>query len=295
LHEFEKQRLVEEENIRSVTDTGIPDMALTSNWMLRTNWAETFNGADRQLLLRFTESPIANGQPLQLGIHGTTALSSESGDERELVAIGDATDRFFDRCEDTALHTDNSVRCWLRSQIPGCAYKAPFRLPGRKGTTVRYRRHWKRMLYASIRLYRLGEAVCVKVIGLSLSKERQRAVENLLAVVQAVSSDETSSRLPECSTLPSGPPHPSDGMKTHNDDGSGDVGGMLSDDNDGVSEDSDRSDESSSNGDYEGPEKCDGNEDRVVDIESRSEAEPWNHALPTGGELCVKPKSQNIV
>lgn len=151
--------------------------------MLRTNWAQTFNRANRRLLLRLTDFPIANGKPLQLGFHDTTAISSKVENERQLVAISDAIDRFFNRSENTARHINNSVRCWLRSQIPGRIYKALFRLPGRKTTTVRYRGYWKRMLYALIRLYRLGESFCAELIGRTLSNEQQRAVKDLLSVV----------------------------------------------------------------------------------------------------------------
>ncbi|KAF2716181.1 hypothetical protein K431DRAFT_279485 [Polychaeton citri CBS 116435] len=62
--------------------------------------------------------------------------------EEDRLAAGDrvanATDLFFDRCKDTLRHTDHSLRCWLRSQVIGQAYKAPFSLPGRKRTTQQY-------------------------------------------------------------------------------------------------------------------------------------------------------------
>jgi hypothetical protein len=81
------------------------------------------------------------------------------------------------------------------------------------------------MLYALVRLYRLGEAVYMEMIGRALSKEQQRAVENLLAVVQAMSADQTSRTLSACSTTPSGLPRTSDQIKTRSDDGSDDSAG----------------------------------------------------------------------
>ena len=128
LHEAKSYRLTQGERIRSATDTGIDDLALTSNWMRRTDLARTFDGADRRLL-RLETPPAANGEPLMLGHRGTTLIFSNAADEQQLWMLGRAVDRFFDRCTDTALHTDTSVRCWLRSEIHGQAYKAPFELP----------------------------------------------------------------------------------------------------------------------------------------------------------------------
>jgi hypothetical protein len=48
---------------------------------------------------------------------GENLTSAE--DEQRLVLIGIAIDRFFDRCEDTVLHTDHSLLCWLGSQHLG--------------------------------------------------------------------------------------------------------------------------------------------------------------------------------
>ena len=111
LHEAETRRLTEWDWNRSATDTGIDDLALTSNWMRRTNWACTFDGVDRRLLLRFAERPTPNGNCLVLGNLGTTSMFSDAMDEQRLLAIGPAIDRFFDRCEDTVRHTDTSIRC----------------------------------------------------------------------------------------------------------------------------------------------------------------------------------------
>lgn len=114
IHAEEKQRLRERARNQSTTDTGIDDLALTSNWMRRTGrtgWADTLVGMDRRLLQALSQSPAWNKRRLELGQYGAEMLYSAADDERRLSAIGRAVDHFFDRCEDTARHTDHSVRC----------------------------------------------------------------------------------------------------------------------------------------------------------------------------------------
>ena len=101
LHEEEPKRLENREHNRSTTDTGIDDLALTSNWMRRTGWAGTFAGVDRRLLLALSQSPARDGCALDLGEYGSKTLCNPADDERRLIVIGRAIDRFFDRCEDT--------------------------------------------------------------------------------------------------------------------------------------------------------------------------------------------------
>lgn len=130
----EERYLAHQDGQRTSTDTGIDDLALTSNRMRRTAWAETYKGIDRRWLLAVRGRPAAEGCNLYLGVRGARELYSSSEDERKLATFGRAVDRFFDRCEDTVRHTDHSVRCWLRGQVVGRPYKAPFQLPSRKST-----------------------------------------------------------------------------------------------------------------------------------------------------------------
>lgn len=62
LHEEEQQRLIQVDRNRSVTDTGVDDFTLTSNWMRRTGWAATFAGSDRHLLSLLDQNPTHDGQ-----------------------------------------------------------------------------------------------------------------------------------------------------------------------------------------------------------------------------------------
>lgn len=140
---------------RDATDTGIDDLAATSNWMHRTGWAETYKGVDLRLLLALRQSPAVNGHPLPLGIYDSLEIHSSSEDELKLLVVSQGIDRFFDRCENTVRYTDYSVRGWLRGQIVGRPYKAPFHLPGGTSTTSKYRAIWKCMLFFHIRMYRL--------------------------------------------------------------------------------------------------------------------------------------------
>jgi hypothetical protein len=84
--------------------------------MRRTGWATTF-AADRYLLSMLDQFPVMNGRGLELGSYGSTIVYSNAKDERCLVAIGEAVDRFFDKCEDTVKHTSRYIRCWLRSSV----------------------------------------------------------------------------------------------------------------------------------------------------------------------------------
>lgn len=175
----EMRHLDRQDHQRNATDTGIEDLAATSNWMRRTGWAETYKGVDRRLLLALRRTPAVEGYALRLGVYGAQDLHSSSDDERKFKALDRAVDRFFDRCEDTALHTDHSVRCWLRGQIPGRAYKSPFQLPGRRSTTTKYRAVWKSMLFYLIRTHRLDSEFRRLHAPSKLSVSLSRATERL--------------------------------------------------------------------------------------------------------------------
>jgi hypothetical protein len=128
LHLDERKRLISN---RSVTnDIGSSDMALNTNWMRRTCWAETFAGADRKLLVQLAQIPRAAERDLALGVYEGSAMYSSRKDECKLSYLVTALDRVFDRCEDTVRPTDVSLRCLLRSSYPDRTYKAPFELVG---------------------------------------------------------------------------------------------------------------------------------------------------------------------
>ncbi|KAJ5052595.1 hypothetical protein J3E74DRAFT_469583 [Bipolaris maydis] len=144
----------------SSIDTSSPDMALNTNWMRRTQWAETFVGADRKLLVQLAQIP-----------------SKE--DELKLRHIVTTLDRVFDRCEDTVRHTDVSIRCLLRSSYPDRTYKAPFELVGRKATTQGYRRLFKKAVCFCVRFWRLGEPVRQNLLRRSLTDAQDQALKQL--------------------------------------------------------------------------------------------------------------------
>ncbi|KAK5109833.1 hypothetical protein LTR85_002038 [Meristemomyces frigidus] len=189
LHQDEKERMSSNACIPSTTDTGIDDLALTSNWMRRTGWAQTFANADRSMLLVLAEGPAADGYRLELGRHGDKVLWSSAQDERALAVAGRAVDQFLDRCEDTARHTDQSIRCWLRGQTLGQPYKAPFELPGRKATRSRYRSLCKRFVFFVLRLSRLGCAVQADILSMQLSQEQWTVVGGLWTLLQSQGED----------------------------------------------------------------------------------------------------------
>ena len=56
LHEQEQERLMAQSGRVACDDTGIDDLASTSNWMRRTKWAETYRGVDRRLLIELRQA-----------------------------------------------------------------------------------------------------------------------------------------------------------------------------------------------------------------------------------------------
>jgi hypothetical protein len=93
---------------------GTPDdLILSNNWIRRTSWVQMFAKMDRGLLLSLARTPVTQG--LWMGAEGEGERVILARDERRLVLISIAIDKFFDRCEDTVMHTDHSLLCWLRS------------------------------------------------------------------------------------------------------------------------------------------------------------------------------------
>lgn len=184
LHEQEEERLACRDSNIVYDDTGIDDLASTSNWMHRTNWAKRYKGVDRRLLLKLRGAPAAGGQKLHLGRYGLEEACSSESHETCLVTTGRAVDRFFDRCEDTIRHTDHSVLCWLRGQIIGRPYKAPFNLPARKKTTAKYRGIWKSMIFFYMRLSLLEVRLRREFLHVRLSKSQSEACQRLLAALE---------------------------------------------------------------------------------------------------------------
>lgn len=195
LHMEEQRRIAAADQRCSATDTGTDDLACTSSWMRRTGWATTFAGTDRVLLLLLADPPAARESCLKLGKYGAAEVHSSADDERQLVVVSQAVDRFFDRCENTARNTEHSIRCWLRSQIPGQPYKAPFELPGRGSTRVRYRSCWKRLLYFAFRLHRLDRSMREGFLGVQLSPRQHEAIQETWMALQLHSAKPTANTL----------------------------------------------------------------------------------------------------
>jgi hypothetical protein len=177
LHLDERERLISSRKVTN--DIGSCDMALNTNWMRRTGWAETFAGADRKLLVQLAQIPRDEERNLALGIYDGIAMYSSSKDECQLSYLVTALDRGFDRCEDTVRHTDVSIRCLLRSSYPDRTYKAPFELVGRKATTEGYRRLFKKAVCFCVRFWRLNPAVRQKLLQRSLTDAQDQSLREL--------------------------------------------------------------------------------------------------------------------
>ena len=62
-------------------------MALNTNWMRRTGWAETFAGADRKLLVQLAQIPRDAERNLALGVYDGIAMYSSRKDECQLCRV----------------------------------------------------------------------------------------------------------------------------------------------------------------------------------------------------------------
>lgn len=188
IHVAETERIAQRH--RSSRDDTAMDPLHLSNWMRRTGWTKMFSGINCRLLTQLAQPPVLHGERLlpRHGGHGSIAYSLE--DERNLAKIGAAIDRFFDRCEDTVLHTDHSLLCWLRSQYLGKTYKAPFELSGRKATQTRYRSLWKRMIYFCVRAYIFrSRGTSEETLDLPFSTLAWQAVQSLWEAVSEMTDD----------------------------------------------------------------------------------------------------------
>ncbi|KAL9567431.1 hypothetical protein ACKAV7_008381 [Fusarium commune] len=92
---------------------------------------------------------------------------------------GKALDRLFDRCADTVVHTDVSVRRWLRGRFPDRPYKAPFELVVRSASESQYRNELKRCLCFWLRVLQLPKYVVPSVIGRGMSMPQSEMLEQL--------------------------------------------------------------------------------------------------------------------
>jgi hypothetical protein len=177
MHRDERERLISSQKVTN--DMGSCDMALNTNWMRRTDWAETFDGADRNLLVQLAQIPHNTERNMTFGIYDGIAISSSRKDECQLSYLVTALDRVFDQCEDTVRHTDVSIRCLLRSSYPDRTYKAPFELVGRKATTEGYRRLFKKAVCLCVRFWRLDTATREKLLKRSIKDAQDQSLREL--------------------------------------------------------------------------------------------------------------------
>ncbi|EWY79398.1 hypothetical protein FOYG_17443 [Fusarium oxysporum NRRL 32931] len=152
---------------------------LLTNWMRRTRWGETFSQARRDMLVTLSEVPLTTGQPFWIGVYDGEQICSPVKDESKLALIVQALDRLFDRCADTVMHTDVSVRRWLRGRFSDRPYKAPFELVMRSASESQYRKEFKRCLCFWLRVLQLPKSVVPSIIGRGLSQPQREMLEQL--------------------------------------------------------------------------------------------------------------------
>ncbi|KAJ1672241.1 hypothetical protein EV182_007241, partial [Spiromyces aspiralis] len=88
LHQAERDRLASRSasaTSRQTDSESLPDLALQTNWMWRTGWLKTFDGARRDVLVRLALPPCLEGRGLQLSATGDdVAIWSSREDEDRL-------------------------------------------------------------------------------------------------------------------------------------------------------------------------------------------------------------------
>jgi hypothetical protein len=178
LLDFEQNRSKTGNNVLATT-TGVPDFISQSNWMRRTGWASTFANADLNLIFRLSVLPrtkdLTRGQPKR--IHADVLI--DPANEHRLSMICDAVDHFMDRCEETLQHSDHILRRWLRSQRRDHPQQAPFEIPGRKATRIRYHSLWKRTICYFLRIYLLHGQFSHGAVALRLTDVQREEIQHL--------------------------------------------------------------------------------------------------------------------
>lgn len=176
---LEERGRLDEQQCSSSSGGTLEKKDLLTNWMRRTRWGETFSQARRDMLVTLSEVPLTTGQPFWIGVHDGEQICSPVKDECKLALIVQALDRLFDRCADTVMHTDVSVRRWLRGRFSDRPYKAPFELVMRSASESQYRKEFKRCLWFWFRVLQLPKSVTPSIIGRGLSEAQREMLEQL--------------------------------------------------------------------------------------------------------------------
>ncbi len=152
---------------------------MTTTWMRRRGWEETFRHARRDFLLSISELPAAHSGPLLLTRYDGATIQSPEVDEGRLESIVQSLDRLLDRCGDTVRRTDVSIRRRLRARFPDRPFKGPFELVATNHAEKQYRRLLKRCICFWIRFWRLPRQVTKKLTGRTLYAAQSRALSML--------------------------------------------------------------------------------------------------------------------
>ncbi|KFZ18624.1 hypothetical protein V501_01110 [Pseudogymnoascus sp. VKM F-4519 (FW-2642)] len=118
MHEREREHIAAY-NRAAKQETGSKDLELTGLWMERTQWAQIYDGARRDLLVRISQverQPAwVRGGDFSIGEHQGVQIISREADEKKIRQLMIALDRALDRCEDTMRRTGHPILCWLNS------------------------------------------------------------------------------------------------------------------------------------------------------------------------------------
>ena len=74
IYQAERDRINTTTRPQATIDVGSDDLTMTSNWIRRIAWMQTFKGADRSVLLLLFEGPALGGNGLELGFFNSRVL-----------------------------------------------------------------------------------------------------------------------------------------------------------------------------------------------------------------------------
>ncbi|KAI1839744.1 hypothetical protein JX266_014045 [Neoarthrinium moseri] len=176
---------------------GRPDMAIQTNWMRRTGWQRMFEGDVRRDLLAKLTLIASKGDRQDFGVYqdGIKVFSSAE-DERQLCRIVTALDELRQRCEDTVRHTDVSIRCWLRSNLPDRTHQKPFELVALESTRIGYWRLIQRFVCFTFRLWRLPRAVRRSIRRRPMTQAQRKALRTAWSAVTEEGTPDPSRDIP---------------------------------------------------------------------------------------------------
>ncbi|OBT42125.1 hypothetical protein VE00_08325 [Pseudogymnoascus sp. WSF 3629] len=182
MHEREREHIAAY-NRAAKQERGSKELELTGLWMERTQWAQIYDGARRDLLVRISQmerQPAwARGGGFSIGEHQGVQIISRKADEKKIRQLMMALDRALDRCEDTMHRTGHSILCWLNSGSRNRFYQKPFSFLGRAATRQRYGRLFQRIIPFLFRAFNMTAAARKSALEIRFTTKQSKELRRV--------------------------------------------------------------------------------------------------------------------